>query len=150
MPHAPQSFDDLNVGTAFTAGPREITRTDIDDFTRISGDRTALHSDDAYASTTPFGGVVAHGALSLAVATGLAYQTGIFEGTVLAVRQMDVRFDRPVFPGDSLDLVLTVVERDEKPRPDRGRVRFEVNLRNQDGRTVLSGRWTLVMRRLSS
>ena len=147
MSHAPRTFDDLEVGSAFTAGPREISRADIDDFTRISGDRTALHSDDAYASTTPFGGVVAHGALSLAVATGLAYQTGIFEGTVLAVRQMDVRFERPVFPDDRLELLLTVAELDEKPRPDRGRVGFDVDLRNQDGRTVLSGRWTLVVRR---
>jgi acyl dehydratase len=147
MSHGPQTFDDLDVGSLFEAGPREITRSDIDDFTRISGDKTALHSDDAYASSTPFGGVVAHGALSLAAATGLAYETGIFEGTVLAVRQMDVRFDRPVFPGDRVDLRLTVAERDEKPRPNRGRVGFDVDLRNQDGRTVLSGRWTLVIRR---
>ena len=94
----PMSFDELQPGQAFTAGPRSINRADIDAFTALSGDATALHSDENYARTTPFGGIVAHGALVLSVATGLAYQIGIFDGTVLAVRSMDVSFDRPVFP----------------------------------------------------
>jgi acyl dehydratase len=147
MPYGPRTFDELSIGTAFVAGPREITRENIDDFTRLSGDRTALHSDDSYAATTPFGGVVAHGALTLGVATGLAYETAIFEGTVLAVRRMDVRFDRPVFPGDRVELTLTVTAIDEHPRPDRGQVQFGVQLQNQAARTVLSGQWTLLMRR---
>jgi 3-hydroxybutyryl-CoA dehydratase len=143
----PHSFDDLEPGLSFEAGPRRITRADIDDFSRLSGDRTALHVDEAYAATTPFGRVVAHGALNLAVATGLAYSAGIFEGTVLAVESMRIRFERPVYPGDEVRLRLTVASRDEKPRPERGKVSFDVELVNQDGRVVLSGSWTLVVRR---
>jgi len=147
---APHAYDDLAPGMAFRSGPRQVTRADIADFARLSGDHTRLHSDDAYAAGTPFGGVVAHGALNLAVATGLAWACGLFEGTVLAVVSMDISFDRPVFPGDSVTLQLRVSRLDERPRADRGRVTFEVALENQAGKRVLTGAWTLLLRRQSS
>jgi acyl dehydratase len=147
MPYSPMTYDDFAPEARFAAGPRRVTRADIAAFAELSGDHTALHRDDAYAATTPFGRVIAHGALNLAVATGLAYSLGIFEGTVLAVRSMEVAFDRPVFPGDALGLELTVTARDPRPRVDRGHVSFRVLLRNQEGRTVLSGIWTLLLRR---
>jgi len=146
----PLSFDELQPGQSFAAGPRTLSRADIDAFTRLSGDRTGLHCDEAYARTTPFGGVVAHGALVLAAATGLAYDLGIFEGTVLAVQALTVRFDRPVFPGDELTLQLEVASRAPPSRADRGRVTFEITVRNQRGQPVLSGTWVLVMRRSQS
>ncbi len=147
MEYAPHTFDELAEGASFTAGPRTITREDIDAFTRVSGDRTALHSDEEYARRTPLGGLVAHGVLNLAAATGLAYEMGIFEETVLAVRSMDVSYDRPVFPGDAVTLTMTVSRRDERPRPDRGKVVFDARLTNQHGKTVLTGVWTVLMRR---
>ncbi|RKY21926.1 MAG: dehydratase [Planctomycetota bacterium] len=149
MPGPGKTFDELSLGQVFLGGPRHVSRADIATFATVSGDHTALHCDDAYAATTPFRGVVAHGVLNLAVATGLAYDTGAFEGTVLAVRSMDVRFDRPVRPGDELRLRLKVLELDQRPKPDRGRVAFDVQLKNQEGRVVLSGRWSLLIRRQS-
>ena len=147
MKYPPHDFDALEPGATFELGPRTITRADIDAFTEVSGDRTALHCDDAYAAGTPFGQVVAHGVLSLAAATGLAYAMGVFGGTVLAVRQMHVAFERPVTPGDEVSLRLVVVERDSRPKADRGRVTLAVTLSNQRGRTVLSGSWSLLVRR---
>jgi acyl dehydratase len=147
MSHPARLFDDCQPGLRLQAGPRVITREDIDRFTELSGDHTRLHTDDAYAATTPFGRVVAHGALNLAVATGLAWATGAFEGSVLAFVSLTVRYERPVFPGDSVMLHLAVKEQDGRPRPDRGRVTFEVELRNQQDKVVLSGDWTLLLRR---
>ena len=147
MPYPPKSFDDLQPGMTFTAGPRRISRSDIAAFATLSGDHTLLHTDDAHAATTPFGSVVSHGALNLAVATGLAFDTGIFTGTVLAVRSMVVSFDRPVFPGDDLSLELVVTELDPKVRIDRGQVVFAVVLKNQHGRAVITGSWKVLLRR---
>lgn len=144
---APHAYDDLAPGMAFRSGPRSVSRADIADFARLSGDHTRLHSDDAYAAGTPFGGVVAHGALNLAVATGLAWASGLFEGTVLAVVSMDIAFERPVYPGDAVTLELRVARLDARPRADRGRASFDVSLENQHGRRVLSGTWTLLLRR---
>lgn len=142
-----RTFDDLALGDHIGAGPRTIDRATIDAFTAVSGDRTALHCDDAYAATTPFGSVVSHGVLNLAVATGLAHESGAFVGTVLAIRGMEVRFDRPVKPDDQVWLKLEVQELDDRPKADRGRVTFGVTLRNQHGKTVLSGSWSLLLRR---
>ena len=148
--YPPQPFDDLELGRTYECGPRVVSREDIADFGRLSGDLTALHTDEAYAAASPLGGLVAHGALNLAVATGLAYEMGIFEGLVLAFRGLTVRYERPVRPGDELTLRLTVAERDERPRPDRGRVGLDAELVNQAGKRVLSGRWELLVRRSAS
>ncbi|MCB9899145.1 MAG: dehydratase [Planctomycetes bacterium] len=150
MKYPPHTWDDLSLGEVFHAGPRAVSRADIDTFTEVSGDRTALHTDDAYAARTPLGGLVAHGVLNLAIATGLAYEAGLFEGTVLAFRRVDVGFDRPVRPGDELSLELEVSQLDPRPRPDRGSASFSMRVRNQDGKTVLSGTWTLLLRRTAS
>ncbi len=147
MEHQPHTYDDLKPGQSFLAGPRTISAADVAAFARLSGDQTALHTDESYAATTPFGGIVAHGALVLAAATGLAYDMGVFEGTVLAFRSMEVSYDRPVKPGDQLSLTLTVEALDERPRPDRGRVSFRAQVANGDGKVVLSGCWRLVLRR---
>jgi len=124
-----------------------VSRADIADFARLSGDHTALHTDDEYAATTPLKGLVAHGALTLAIATGLAYEMGIFEGMVLAFRGLSSDYERPVRPGDQLTLSLLVAELDAQPRPDRGRVSLAAALENQTGRRVLSGTWRLLVRR---
>jgi acyl dehydratase len=147
MEYPPHTFDQLQMGSSFEAGPRTISRADIDLFTQLSGDQTALHSDEDYARTTPLGGLVAHGVLNLSAATGLAYQMGVFEGTVLAIRSMTVKYERPVYPGDAVTLQLTVAELDPRPRPDRARVSFDARLVNQKGKTVLSGLWKVLMRR---
>jgi acyl dehydratase len=148
--HQPHRFEDFTPGQVFTCSGRRITRQDIAAFAEVSGDHTALHCDDSYAATTPFGSVVSHGALNLAAATGLAYGSGVFEGTVLAILSISTRFERPVFPGDELALRMTVRELDARPRPDRGRVAFYVVLSNQAGKAVLSGDWTLLVRRAAA
>jgi acyl dehydratase len=147
MQHAPHTFDDFQLQASFLSAERVISRSDIDTFSALSGDHTALHTDEAYAATTPLRGLVSHGALNLAVATGQAYSLGLFDGTVLAFRGMEVRFDRPVYPGDAVRLELTVDHIDERPRPDRGRIRFAIRLLNGADRAVLSGSWELLLRR---
>ena len=142
-----RSFDRLAPGDRFVSAPRIIRREDIDRFSDLSGDRTELHTDDAWAAAGPLGGVVAHGALALAVATGLAYDLGVFRGTVLAFRSLTASFDRPVYPGDEVRLELTVSALEPPRRPDRGRAEFEMVLRNQEGRKVLTGTWTLLLKR---
>ena len=147
MPYPPHNFEDFQPGLAFEHGPRRITREDIQAFAALSGDHTALHTDETYASRTSFRGIVAHGALVLAVATGLAYGSGLFDGTVLAITAMTTRFVRPALPGDQVTLRLRVRDLEARPRPDRGRVILEVEVVNQSGAIVLAGDWSLLVRR---
>ena len=67
-------YDDLEVGDRYQTGGRTITETDLVAFSGLSGDFSAFHTDELTASRSPFGGRVAHGALTLAISTGLEYR----------------------------------------------------------------------------
>ena len=62
MAIADRKFSDLKVGetASFEA---QISQEEMDAFSRITGDVNPLHTDDAYAATTPFGRRVVYGQL---------------------------------------------------------------------------------------
>ncbi len=80
-----KTFNEFKVGDKFTTASRTITEADVVNFAGLSGDFNPLHTDEEFGKSTPFKGRVAHGMLSVAVATGLANQLGIFEGTTIAL-----------------------------------------------------------------
>ena len=45
--YPPHTFDELEVGACFECGPRVVSREDIAAFAKLSGDQTALHTDEA-------------------------------------------------------------------------------------------------------
>ncbi len=134
----------LQVGATYESKPRVIRRRDIDAFSEISGDRTTVHYDSDDNSGNPLGGAVAHGFLNLAVASGLAYDFGVFSGIL---QSANMRFERPVFVDDTVRLTATVVELDDHPGKSYLRMVLDVVLRNQDGRKVMSGTWTILQER---
>ncbi len=140
-------FDQLEVGEAFTTQARTITEADVVHFAGISGDYNPLHIDHEYASATVFRGRIAHGLLVQSVASGLAWQLGIFDGTIAALKEMVIRFQSPVLLGDTVRLALSVAEKDPEPSKRRGWVRFEARVTNQHGDTVIEGSWTTLMLR---
>lgn len=129
-------LDDLRVGDALVAGPRVVTRADIDRFTQLTGDRFYAHADEAAATRNPIlRGIVAHGSLIIALATGLFV---IAEpGPVLANRGLEnLVFLAPVRPGDELTVTLTAKEITPRPNTGHGEVRWEVEVVNQAGLPV--------------
>ena len=64
---------------------------------------------------------------------------------------MSIGWRAPVFPGDTIRLVLQVSEVDPKPSRRTGRVTFASRVYNQDDRLVSEGHWqTLMLRDRSS
>jgi len=147
--HRPRglTFDEFEPGRRFVTAARTVTEADVVNFAGVSGDFNPLHTDACFAAGTPFGGRVAHGMLVAAIATGLANQLGVFEGTTLALVEQLVRYRGPVRLGDTVHLELEVVA--TKPTADgrRGLVTFGAEVRNQEGHTVIDGHWLLMMRR---
>ena len=141
------SYDQLQVGQVFVSPARTLTEADISAFAGLSGDYNPLHTDAVYAEGTPFRARIAHGMLVQGVATGLGWQTGEFAGTIEALAEVTVRFRRPVFAGDTIQLRLSVRALDPEPSDRRGSVRFGTELVNQRGQTVLEGEWMTVMSR---
>lgn len=125
---------------------RTVTETDVVTFAGLSGDYNQIHVDAEYSARGPFGQRVAHGLLVLSIASGLAVQTGILEGTVIAFREINEwKFSRPVFLGDTIHVELEVKETKAMPRLGGGAVTIEVAVKNQRNETVMKGLWVVLM-----
>jgi len=141
-------FDEFEPGQVFGSGGRTVTEADIVSFAGLSGDYNPLHTDEEYARATPFRGRIAHGLLVQSIASGLANQTKVFEGTIAALQEMIIRFRAPVFPGDTVRMELTVSEKEPEPNARRGWIRFDASVKNQRDEVVIDGEWlTLMLRR---
>ena len=148
IPSAPRGlyFDEFQPGQKIITAGRTITESDIVGFAGLSGDFNQMHVDAAYSKNTPFGQRVAHGLLGLSIASGLAVQTGVMEGTVLAFREVNEwKFIKPVFIGDTIHVELEVKETKEMRRIGGGSVMIELSVVNQDSVTVMRGVWTVLI-----
>jgi acyl dehydratase len=140
-------FDEFAVGDVHVSKARTLTEADIVGFAGLSGDFNPLHTDEEYARATPFRGRIAHGLLVQSVASGLANQTLVFDGTTAAVLEMLIRYRAPTRAGDTVRIELTVRDKEGEPGPRRGWVRFGVEVRNQRDEVVSDGEWLLLMHR---
>lgn len=141
-------YEDFVVGDVFVTGKRTITSTDIVNFACLSGDFNDVHTNHEYCKQTPFGEPIAHGPLVYAIMGGLHYASGINQGTLLAMLQVDKwRMHAPVRHGDTLHSVSTVTSKRESSDPGRGIVTFAREFKNQRDEVVQSLETTLMYRR---
>ncbi|HEX9680056.1 MAG TPA: MaoC/PaaZ C-terminal domain-containing protein [Anaerolineales bacterium] len=138
-------FEEFTTGERIVTRGRTVTETDVVAFAALTGDWNPIHSDVVFAATAPFGQRVAHGALGLSLALGLAARTGMMEGTVLAFREIEEwKFRLPVFLGDTIRAELTVEELRPMPRLGGGAVVIGADVKNQRDESVMRGRWTVL------
>ncbi len=139
-------FEELPLGWSLSTKGRTITDADVVRFAGLSGDFNPLHMDAVYAANSEFKQRVAHGALGLSIATGLAYQEGFLEGTVIAFLELEWKYSLPIYLGDTIHVDLKLVELKPMPRLGGGKIVLDVKLMNQDGKAVQKGVWTLLVR----
>jgi acyl dehydratase len=133
-------FEDMVVGRQWVTSRRTITEADVTAFAGLSGDFNALHVDEVFAQSGPFGRRVVHGLLVLSIATGLRQQSGVFTGVVRAFAEVrSWTFKRPVFIGDTVLVVTTVIGARPTSKPGQGVVEQRVDVVNQDGDVVQTG-----------
>jgi len=89
---------------------------------------------------------VAHGLLILSIASGLTWQLGFMRDTVLAFRDLEWKFSRPVFIGDRIHVQAQVHQRKAMPRLGGGAVIFEVRVLNQNDDIVQRGKWNVLVK----
>jgi 3-hydroxybutyryl-CoA dehydratase len=139
-------FEQFEVGQSFTSVGRTVTESDIVSFAGLSGDYNQIHTDAEYSRETPFGQRVAHGLLGLAIVSGLSVRTGVLEGTVLAFREINEwKFVKPVLIGDTIRVVMKIVETKELRRLGGGAVTIEMDVENQHDETVMKGSWKVLV-----
>lgn len=132
-------FEDYLPGSVYEFGHVDASEEEIVAFARRY-DPQAIHDDPQWAATGPFGGLIASGVHTMALCMRLYVDHYISGVASLASPGLDeVRFPRPVRPGDQLRLRVTVSEaRPSRSKPDRGLVHTTVEGLNQDDQVVLS------------
>jgi len=142
-----KTFDDLNVGDEVITMGRTVTEADVVNFAGISGDYHPEHTHEEYASKSPLGGRVAHGILISAMASGMVNQTGITEGTTIALLEMRERFLKAVRFGDTIRAVFRIVNKKETKKPDRGIITASLQVLNQRDEAVLEAEVVIMLYR---
>ncbi|MGL4960224.1 MAG: phenylacetic acid degradation bifunctional protein PaaZ [Inquilinus sp.] len=131
-----RNYEELAVGETVETAARTITLADIEHFADFTGDAFYAHMDEEAAKANPFfPGRVAHGYLILSFAAGLFVDPA--PGPLLANYGLDsLRFLKPVSPGDSIRVRLTVKRKTAARMPEYGEVRWDVEVFNQADETV--------------
>ena len=146
----PYYFEDLGVGNSFDSPTRTVTEADVVNFACLSADFNRLHVDAEFAKGTAYGQRIAHGLLVLAVMSGLVTRMQLnqhLEPSLMGLLDIQCRFPKPTFIGDTLRVRVEVAAKHETSRPDRGVVEFRRQVINQRGEVVIEGTWKLLVRR---
>ena len=142
-----KSWDELVVGQEFWTGGRTVTEGDVLAFAGLTGDYNPLHADEEVARTSPFKTRAPHGPLIHDMYLGLMDRLGLVAGTALAFLELRWKFLAPVLMGDTVHARVTVRDKREVKKPDRGIVTFAVTLFNQRGEAVQEGEHVLLLAR---
>ena len=139
-------YDDIEIGQTVRVGGYRVEADDITSYAR-RWDPLPVHTDEAAAKQTMFGGLTASGSHTLAIRTLLMHRVPIQEAVIAAGGWDEIRFHKPVRPGDELWLEVTWEgKRQSASKPDRGIVTAAMKLFNQHEEVVLSQRNTIIMR----
>ena len=137
-------FEELFIGETLITAKHTISVADIHNFANVSGDNFYAHMDETALEGTPFTGRVAHGYFIVSKAAGLFVDAK--KGPVLLNYGLEeCRFVKPVYPGMTIGVKLTVKEKSEQeydPSREgiaaipRGIVKWLVDVYDETGETV--------------
>ncbi len=105
---------------------RTITQSQLNDYSQASGDDNPLHLDPAFAASTQFGGIIAHGMLTLAFVGEMMVAS--FGRSWLETGLLNAKFRGAAYLGDQLETWGQVAR--EESRPNGRSVECSVNVRN--------------------
>jgi acyl dehydratase len=132
-------FEDFAPGQVIELGGRTITKEGIVAFAR-EFDPQPFHTDEAAATRSIYGGLLASGWHTGSLAMRILYDGLLKDAVSLGSPGIDeLRWLKPVRPGDTLSLRMTILETiPSRTKPDRGLVRSLMEMRNQHGEVVLT------------
>ncbi len=116
---------------------RTIIEADNVWFSALTHNPAPLHLDAEYMKGTEFGRPIINSCLTLAFMVGISIGDTTVGTTVANLGWDEVRFPKPLFPGDTIHIETEVLElRDSKSRPENGIVVFAHRAFNQNDELV--------------
>ena len=133
------AWDDLPVG-AERSVTTPVTREDVAEFARLSGDHSPIHVDEAAAREMGFVGVVAHGAL---IAARVSAVIGMqLPGRRGVLQSLDLQFRHPLIPPADIQITVIVAGRSDAVR----QLRLQVTVTDASGTVLVSGKASSIVR----
>ena len=129
-------FDDLKIGMAVEIPPAVIEKEKMIAFAR-DYDNIPLHTDEEYAKSTPFGGLIAPGVMSFMSVWVKYLEVDFFGSELLAGKSTKIEWHKPVYANDVLTSKATITNL-VKRNPKNGLVEVSIEAYNQNGDLVLT------------
>ncbi len=137
------SFSQVKVGDEWQSEPLQVTEEDVRTFSKLSGDFNLLHGDEEYAKHSIFQRRIAHGHLTVSIASG--FWSMLFSGKTLAMLESSYKFLAPVFLGDSIVTRVRVVEQKPASKYDGGVVKLSLQILTRRDTVAVEGTVTLLL-----
>lgn len=140
-------FDDFFVGQRFDIGQHQMSEAEILDYAHRY-DPQPFHIDPEAAAKSIYGGIIASGLQTCAIAFRKTLDANLFNESSMGSPGMDkIRWLAPVRPGDVISVFGQVASAQaSQSRPDRGRVVIDYSVENQSGDVVLTYSITHLLR----
>lgn len=139
-------FHEFFTGQVFRTKSLAITKENITSFA-AEFDPQYMHLDEEKAKQGRFNGIIASGIQTLAVTFKLWVETGSYGEDVIAGTAMNnIRFIKPVFPGDDLHTIVEVIDVIEK-KNENGIVTVRLSTFNQSDERVFEGELSVLVRK---
>ena len=141
-------FDDLKLGMTVEIAPAPIQKEKMLAFAR-DYDPIPLHTDEEYAKTTIFGGLIAPGVMSFMSVWAKFLEMNLFGAELIAGKSTKIEWHKPVYAED----VLTgkaVVTACTPRNPKNGIVEITIYAYNQKGDLVLTDVTEAIIKRKQS
>ncbi len=128
-------FDELKIGMTVDLASTVIHKEKMIAFAE-EYDNIPLHTDEAYAKSTPFGGLIAPGVMSFMSVWAKYLEVSFYEDALLAGKSTRIEWTAPVYAEDTLSgraTITNLIKRNEKT----GHVEITIEANNQKGELVL-------------
>ena len=129
-------FEELKIGMTRQLTPVVIEKEKMLAFAK-DYDPIPLHTDEAYAKTTPFGGLIAPGVMSFMSVWAKYLEVDFFGEALLAGKSTKIEWCKPVYADDVLTGTVTIT-RLERRNAKNGIVELSLEAYNQKGDLVLT------------
>lgn len=130
-------LEDLSLGMSHEVR-HTVSERDVDDFARICGDYNPIHMDEAYAASTPFGGRIAHGALTASYISAILGNDLPGPGSIFV--SLELKFRTPVRIGTEVVARAEISKINERRRMVDMAVQCTAN-----GKVVARGSATVIV-----
>ena len=141
VPDAPlyargQTFEEVVLGSRFRTAARTITEADLVAFVGMAGMFEPAFMDVRDPPLSGFKGRLIPGPMTFVMAEGLVCQTNCIQGTGMAFMHCELDAVQPLYVGNTIDVIVEVIECRKASRGERGVVTTRNTVRNEHGDTV--------------